>query len=160
MPGQGLGLGPLQLHDEMPQEAGMPVVLVGLEEVIGALEGEEVGDEAADGRAVADALVQDVGVRRGRDGVGAFGELGGAVADGVAEAFDGEPVRERVELEQDEVGRLAARVGRVVGEAPGVEPLREVFEAGDGLLGERDGLGVGFGEGAAEGGAEERGDGG
>ena len=153
--GQRLPLGPLQLHDQVPQEARMPLVLVRLEEVVGPIEREQVQDQPPDGRPVRDAVVQDPGVGRGGHRVGLLGEVGDAIADGVAQFFDRQPVRERVQVEQDEVGRLPPRVGRVVGEGPRVQPLGKVLEAGEGLLGQADGLGTGFGKDAAEGGAEE-----
>ncbi|KAL9095484.1 MAG: hypothetical protein Q9165_002355 [Trypethelium subeluteriae] len=160
MPRHRLPLRPLQQHDQRLQEQRMPLILMGLQQIVRLLKREQVRHEAAHRRALADALAQDPGVRRGRHGVGGLGEVADAVAHVVAQRLDAQPVRERVQVQQHEVRGLAPGVGRVVRERARVEPLREVFEGGERLFGEADGLRVGFDEGPAEGGGEEGGAGG
>lgn len=79
MPLQRRTPGPLQLADQVAHERRMPLVRVAGNEVIGLLERKQIQHQAAHGRALANAVVQDMCVARRGHAVGAFGERGHAV---------------------------------------------------------------------------------
>jgi hypothetical protein len=99
--------GPLELAHQLAQKGRVPLVRVGGDQVVRLLEGEQVQHQLADRRVVPDRLVQDVRVARRGHAVGSLGQLGHAVDDGVAHAFNLQPVGQAVDVQQREVGRLA-----------------------------------------------------
>lgn len=100
MPRDAFGSGPLEFDDELAQEAGVPLVLVRLEQLIGLLVREEVEDQRAQGRGRADVLVQDARVGWRGDGVGRFAEPRDATQDVVAEGRREQAVTESVQVDQ------------------------------------------------------------
>lgn len=109
----GLGAGAFEFDAEFAEEARVPVVLMGFEQAVGFLVGEEVQDEGAERGGVADGVVEDPGVARGGDGVGGFGQAGEGGEDMVAQRRGEEAVGEGVEVEEEEVFGTALGVAQV-----------------------------------------------
>ena len=113
MPLDGFRSRPLEFDAELAEEFRVPLVLVRFEEAVGLFVGEEVEDEGADGRVVADAVEEDPGVRGRGDGVGALGEAGDGGEDVVAELRCEQAVGEGVQVQQEEVFGAALGVAQV-----------------------------------------------
>lgn len=70
----GFRAGAFKFDAQLAEEFRVPFVFVGFEEAVRFLVGEEVEDQVPEFAVVRDGVVEDPGVGRGGDGVGAFGE--------------------------------------------------------------------------------------
>lgn len=151
---EALQLGPLDADDELAQELRVPLVRVRGQQHVRLLEGEQVDDELAQQRRVADLVVQRDRVAGRGHAVALLGQRRHPVDDGVAQRLDRQPVREPVQRQQQVEGHLAAAREDVV-ELARVGPRQEELERGHVLGGQGQLLREPFGEGARERGGKE-----
>lgn len=130
----GFGAGPFELDAQLAQEFGVPFVFVRFEQAVSLLVGEQVEDEGADWRVVADGVVEDPRVGGRGDGVGTFRQPREVGEDVVAERRGEQAVREGVELEEEEVFGAALGVAQI---AVGADVVFR--QLGEGVHGGEDG---------------------